>query len=111
MRFDARGAVLYLAADELRKILYRHIPSSADIDDISFADLVALCCKNVRADHIAHERIIARDGAIAEYRERLVVLTRQQKSADRERIWTARIEARPGNIEITERKRLDSKRK
>ena len=106
MRFDTRGPVRNLPADELRKELDGYIAARPDVDDLALSDTLALCRKEIRAGDIAYVRIIARNRAVSEYGERPTIFLGEEERADRESIWTARVEPRTIHIEVTERHRL-----
>ena len=106
MRFDTRGPVRDFPADELREELDGYIATCPDIDDFPTANTLTFCGKEVRAGDIAYVRIIARNRAISEYRERPTIFLGEEERADRESIWTARVEPRTIHIEVTERHRL-----
>src|SRR5665213_3668109 len=105
MRFYTRRSVhdaLFAPIDEFRKKLDRHVTPRADVDGLAFPSVLRPSSKNICIHNILHMRIIARDRAVTEDRERSSLFFRKEKRADRKRVRSCRIEFRAVDVEIAQ---------
>src|SRR4051812_45445351 len=106
MCFDARCGVYDFTTDKFRQKLDRYVAPGADIDRLALPYLFAFRCQKIGANNIAHMRVIAGDGAVAEYRHGSAIFFCEEECPDGKCVGTARIETRPIDIEIAQRNGL-----